>query len=259
MNIGILAGVIFLIALLMTMTGRGGGNFYVLALVLSGLGMHEAATSGQFVLICSSFASMLFFKKKKMIDWRLVLLIGCLTVVSAYLGGFLSDRFDAQLLKIVFSVFIIIASVLMFKPLRTKVRNRKHFHVELKSNETIYQINLLVFIPVVLISGFVAGMVGISGGSFLVPLMVITVGVPMHTAVGSSTALVWITASAGFLGHVSSGHFDVKTSLVLAFSAILGSLIGTRMTLQANPRTLKIIFATTSVLAALIMLYNVCH
>jgi hypothetical protein len=40
MNIWILAGIILVIALIMTMTGRGGGNFYVLALVLSGIGIH---------------------------------------------------------------------------------------------------------------------------------------------------------------------------------------------------------------------------
>ena len=35
MNLIILALIIFCIAILMTMTGRGGGNFYVLALVFS--------------------------------------------------------------------------------------------------------------------------------------------------------------------------------------------------------------------------------
>lgn len=60
-------------------------------------------------------------------------------------------------------------------------------------------INMFVFIPIVLITGFVSGMVGISGGSFLVPLMVLAVGVPMRIAVGTSTTLVIITATAVFL------------------------------------------------------------
>ena len=72
MNIWILAGIILIIALVMTMTGRGGGNFYVLALVLSGIGIHEAATTGQFVLISSSLAATIFFGKKKVVDWKLV-------------------------------------------------------------------------------------------------------------------------------------------------------------------------------------------
>ncbi|HPI69358.1 MAG TPA: sulfite exporter TauE/SafE family protein [Bacteroidales bacterium] len=257
MNIWILAGIILVIALFMTMTGRGGGNFYVLALVLSGIGIHEAATTGQFVLISSSLTATLVFGKKKVVDWKLVMLIGSITLISAFSGGFFSDKFDATLLKIIFAIFIFIASVLMLKPMGKKPRPDKRYRIELKSTNATYHINLLIFIPIVLITGFVAGMVGISGGSFLVPLMVLALGVPMQIAVGTSTTLVLITATAGFLGHLSTGHFDVRMSIILAVAAIIGSLFGTRLTIKANPEMLKIIFAATSILAALIMLYKV--
>lgn len=257
MNIWILAGIILVIALIMTMTGRGGGNFYVLALVLSGIGIHEAATTGQFVLISSSLTATLVFGKKKVVDWKLVLLIGSMTLIPAFSGGFFSDKFDATLLKIIFAIFIFIASVLMLKPMGKKPGPDKRYRIELKSTNATYHINLLIFIPIVLITGFVAGMVGISGGSFLVPLMVLALGVPMQIAVGTSTTLVLITATAGFLGHLSTGHFDVRMSIILAVAAIIGSLFGTRLTIKANPEMLKIIFAATSMLAALIMLYKV--
>jgi len=259
MNIWILAGIILIIALVMTMTGRGGGKFYVLALVLSGIGIHEAATTGQFVLISSSLAATIFFGKKKVVDWKLVLLIGSMTLISAFLGGFFSDKFDATLLKIIFAIFIFIASVLMLKPVKKEPKPNKRYRIELKSTNATYQINLIVFIPIVIITGFVAGMVGISGGSFLVPLMVLAVGVPMQIAIGTSTTLVLITATAGFLGHLSTGHFDVRMSVILAVAAIIGSLFGTRLTIKANPKILKIIFASTSMIAALIMLYKVFY
>ncbi len=257
MNIWILAGIVFVIAVIMTMTGRGGGNFYVLALVLSGTGMHEAATTGQFILISSSLAATIFFGKRKIVDWRLVLVIGSMTLFSAFLGGFYSDRFNATLLKIIFAIFIFIASILMLNPIKKKSKLINRCQIKFESLNATYYINLIVFIPVVIISGFVSGMVGISGGSFLVPLMVLAVGVPMQIAVGTSTALVLITASAGFLGHLSTGHFDVKTSGILAAVAIIGSLSGTRLTIKTNPKMLKIVFATTSMIAALIMLYKV--
>jgi uncharacterized protein len=256
LNIWILVSIVFVIAVVMTMTGRGGGNFYVLALVLSGIDMHEAATTGQFVLICSSLAATIFFRQKKVVDWKFVLLIGSMTLISAFLGGFFSDRFNATLLKIIFAIFIFIASLLMLKPVRKGPKTNNYHRIELKSANSIYHLNLIVFIPVVLITGFVAGMVGISGGSFLVPLMVLAVGVPMQIAVGTSTTLVLITATAGFLGHLSTGHFDVRMSVILAVAAIIGSLFGTRLTIKTNPLVLKIIFASTSMLAALIMLYN---
>lgn len=259
MNIWILAGVILAIAVVMTMTGRGGGNFYVLALVFSGIAMHEAATTGQFILICSSLTATIFFSKKKVIDWKLVFLIGALTLVTAFLGGYFSDKFDATLLKIIFAIFIFLASVLMLKPIKKQPDLNSRYCIDLKSGSSVYRINLYIFIPVVLVTGFVSGMVGISGGSFLVPLMVLAIGVPMHIAVGTSTSLVLITASSGFLGHLSTGHFDVGTSILLAAAAIVGSLFGTRLTIKANPKKLKIIFAATSMIAAFIMMYKVFY
>lgn len=259
MSIWILAAIILAIAAVMTMTGRGGGNFYVLALVLTGIGMHEAATTGQFILICSSLTATIFFGKKKVIDWKLVLLIGSITLVTAFLGGFFSDSFDGTLLKIIFAIFIFIASVLMLKPVKKEAKTTGRYRLELKSTNATYHINLFVFIPIVIITGFVSGMVGISGGSFLVPLMVLAIGVPMQIAVGTSTTLVLITATAGFLGHLSTGHFDIRMSVILAIAAVIGSLFGTRLTIKANPKVLKIIFASTSMLAALIMLYKLFY
>ena len=99
MNVWILALIIFAIAATMTMTGRGGGNFYVLAIALSGISMHVAATTGQFVLIASSLTATIFFGKQKVTDWKLVFVIGGMTLISAFLGGFFSDLFGRSVIK----------------------------------------------------------------------------------------------------------------------------------------------------------------
>ncbi|MBP8792201.1 MAG: sulfite exporter TauE/SafE family protein [Lutibacter sp.] len=257
MNIWLLALIILAIASIMIMSGRGGGNFYVLALAFSGFSMHEAATTGQFILVLSSLFATIFFGKNKVISWKLVFLIGSMTIVSAFLGGFLSDIFNDKLLKIVFAVFISIAALLMLKPLRKEVKQEGRFILKLHSNNETYFLNLFYIVPIVLFTGFVSGMVGISGGSFLVPLMVLLIRVPMKIAVGTSTTLVMFTALSGFLGHLSSGHFDIKLAIPLAIGGIIGAIIGTKFTLKTKPEFLKIIFASTSLIAALIMIYNV--
>jgi uncharacterized membrane protein YfcA len=258
-NIWILASIIFVIAVIMTMTGRGGGNFYVLALVFSGITMHEAATTGQFILICSSLTATIFFWKNKVVDWKLVLLIGGLTLVSAFFGGYYSDKFGGNLMKIIFAIFIFLASVLMLKPFKKQSELSNSYSIRLSLGTIVRHINLYIFIPVVLVTGFVSGMVGISGGSFLVPLIVLVIGVPMHIAVATSTTLVLITATAGFLGHLSTGHFNIEIAVILAIVALTGSLTGTQLTLKTNPEALKIIFAVTSMIAAFIMMYKVFY
>lgn len=257
MQTWILVLIILPIATTMTMTGRGGGNFYVLAIALSGIEMHIAATTGQFVLIASALIATVFFGKKKVTDWKLVFLIGGMTLVSAFLGGFFSNIFEGSFLKIIFAVFIFIASILMFKPIKEEPKEKSKYRLGIKSGGITYHINLFIFIPVILIIGSISGMVGISGGSFLVPLMVLTVGVPMRIAIGTSTTLVMITATAGFLGHLTAGHFDPALAVPLAIAAGIGGFFGTKLTVNISPKKLKIIFAITSLLAAFIMVFRI--
>ncbi len=115
---------------------------------------------------------------------------------------------------------------------------------------------MVIVVPIVLFTGFVSGMVGISGGSFLVPLLVLLIRIPMKIAVGTSTTLVMVTALSGFLGHLSTGHFNIKLALPLAVGGVLGAIIGTKLTLKSNTKFLKIIFAATSLIAAFIMIYS---
>lgn len=258
MNIIILALIIFAIATLMTMTGRGGGNFYVLALVLSGLSMHQSASTGQFILFISSLSATLIFGRGRRVEWKLVLMLGSLTALSAFFGGFLSQYFDGKILKFVFSFFLLLASLLMFRPVKEKeISTKKKWGLlKLKSGENHYLIDLKIALPLIIITGFAAGMVGVSGGSFLVPLMVLACGVPMNLAVGTSTTMVAGTALMGFIGHMASGDHISKTAIILAGAAAMGGILGGSFALKTKPKVLKILFALTTLVASIVMVLN---
>jgi len=78
------------LAALMTMTGRGGGNFYVPLLVACGSPMHQAATSGQFILVATACAAAILFHKHRTLDWKLAMVIDPPTDVMVFWGGYLS-------------------------------------------------------------------------------------------------------------------------------------------------------------------------
>ena len=258
LNIAIAGVVIFVLAILMTMTGRGGGNFYVLTLVLAGLSMETAATTGQFVLFTAALAAALLFRRHKMLSLPLAVFIGGLTAITAFLGGFFAHTFSGITLKIIFSALLAIAGILMLFPVREKSGKAAcGFGCwRLKAGDDEYIINLRLVVPIALATGFFAGMVGVSGGSFLVPLMVLACGVPMHVAVGTSSAMVSAIAFAGFAGHALHGGFDPRWSIPIAVAAIIGGLIGGRITLKTRPAYLKTLFAITTLFAAARMIVN---
>jgi uncharacterized membrane protein YfcA len=257
MNVWILAVIIMLIAFVMTMTGRGGGNFYLLALVLSGISMNLSASTGQFVLMCSSLMAAIFFSKQKMNNLKLIILLGILIFVSALCGGFLGQYFNEKLLKATFAVVMFFAALLMLRKPKQHLKSNHKWIISLKSNGEEYHINLMVTVPIVLVTGFVSGMVGVSGGSFLVPLMLLTMSIPMHIAVGTSTILVTVSAAAGFFGHLSAGFFNPHLAIPLAIGGLIGGFLGAKMALKSKPKNLKYLFAGTQLIASVIMIINV--
>jgi uncharacterized membrane protein YfcA len=258
MNMIIISIVVFALAVLMTMTGRGGGNFYVLVLVIAGQAMHQAAASGQFILMLTAFAGMLIFHKHRLVDWKLALVIDPPTDIMALAGGYFSSYVSGTSLKLVLAGLLVLAGFLML----IKVKDRplpavKKFGTWRRSfGGEEYAVNLWLAIHITAAVGLAAGAVGISGGSFKVPLMVLLCGVPMRIAVGTSSAMVALTALMGFAGHATAGHFEPAWALPVAAAAVLGGITGGKFALKTRPARLKLIFAFTTLAAALFMAVN---
>jgi uncharacterized membrane protein YfcA len=258
LKLAVVALVVLALALVMTMTGRGGGNFYVLTFVLAGAPMHEAATTGQFVLCATALAALFVFQKHKTVLVPLALFMGGMTATTAFAGGYFAYLFTGVTLKIVFSLLLVLAGILMLLPIkeRTTKPDRGGGCWGLKTVDSVYYINLRVTVPAVLVTGFCAGMVGVSGGSFLVPLMVLGCRVPMRLAVGTASIMVAATAFSGFLGHAVHGTFNPAWALPIAAVAVIGGILGGKLALKTRSAYLKTLFAFTTLAAAMLMMMN---
>ena len=249
--------IILVIAVVMTMTGRGGGNFYVVALVIAGQSMHHAATTGQFILMLTAVTGMIIFHKHKLVDWKLALVIDPPTDIMALIGGYFSGYVSGLSLKFILAGLLVLAGFLMLIKVNNKPITKKRFgYWNRKYGNHEYLVNLWLAIPITAAVGLAAGAVGISGGSFKVPLMVLLCGVPMRIAVGTSSAMVAATALMGFIGHTASGHFDPHWAVPVAIAAICGGFIGGKFAIKTKPEKLKKIFAYTTLAAAIFMACN---
>ena len=243
----------------MTMTGRGGGNFYMLTLVLMGVSMKSGAPVSQFILMCSSLMAAILFSRKKMNHWKLTIFLGGLIFISAMAGGFLGEYFNEKVLKITFALVMFLAACFMLKKPKERKPVDKPWMLNLTSDGETFQVNLIITIPTVLLAGFLSGMVGVSGGSFMVPLMILTMSVPMHIAVGTSTTLVAISAAAGFLGHLGAGAVDFSFAIPLAIGGVIGGFLGAKMALKSKPKNLTYLFASTQFIASILMIIDVYY
>ena len=255
----LMSGIIMFIAITMSMVGKGGGNFYVLVMVLAGISMHEAASTAQFIMMGTSAASLIIFNKSKKVDWKLALIIDPPTDIMAFVGGYFAGNIQGDILKIMFAVLLVIISIFMFIPVKERKQERKnklgYWNRTFDKHE--YTVNLWYTIPITATVGFFAGAIGISGGAFKIPLMVMLCGIPMEIAIGTSAAMVTATALMGFLGHSINGHFDPQLAIPLAIVAIIGGVLGSKYAIKSKPKNLKKIFASTNLIAAIAMIINI--
>ena len=258
MRILIVSIVVFCIAILMSMVGRGGGNFYVPVLIAAGASMNHAATSAQLILFTTAVVATLIFHKHKLVDWKLALIIDPPTDIMAFVGGYFAHCFTGYYLKFLFAGLLVLAAFFMLKPIKEHIlHDKKRFGYWNRCfGEYRYSVNLWVAIPFTAAVGFFAGMVGISGGSFKIPLMVLACGVPMKIAIGTSSAMVAVTALMGFAGHTIAGDFDVMWVVPMVCAAVVGGLLGGNLSIKTNPDRLKKIFAYGTLAAALFMAFS---
>jgi uncharacterized membrane protein YfcA len=258
----IVGSLLFVVAALMTMVGKGGGNFYVVILAMAGIPMYEAATIGQFILLTASIAAMIVFQKNKSVSWSLAFFIGILASISALGGGYLSHLFSGFTLKLIFAGMLFLAGAVMLIPISEKKNKMGNNHfgiITFKSGSDIIKVNFWIAAPITILTGFGSGMVGVSGGSFLVPLMVLACGAPMHTAVGTASTLIAATSLMGFTGHALRGDFDPRIAIPLAAITVIGGIIGGKFSLKTKPKRLKQLFAYTNWVAAGFMIINALH
>jgi len=190
--------------------------------------------------------------------FQLALVIDPPTDIMALMGGYFSGYVSGTSLKFAFAGFLALAGFLMLLKTRDKAidRNKKFGYWHRNYGGRQYVVNLWLAIPVTAAVGLAAGAVGVSGGSFKVPLMVLFCGVPMRIAVGTSSAMVAITAMMGFAGHTACGHFDPTWAVPIAFIAVLGGITGGKFAMKTRPEKLKKIFGYTTLAAAGFMVVN---
>jgi len=120
----------------------------------------------------------------------------------------------------------------------------------------LFQTDLSVWIRLLvigLITGLVNGLLGIGGGTILIPCMVFLLGISQHQAHGTSLAIILPTALVSALVYGLNSDLDIKLSLQVALGGMTGGYLGARLMNHIPALALKKFFAVFMFLAGLRM------
>jgi uncharacterized membrane protein YfcA len=253
--------VVLILAIPFSMVGQGGGSTYVPVLLAAGMEFYAASTTSLFMIMVASLAATLVFGRKKTVDWKLLLSIVPLAVLGSFAGGYVAQFVSVVVLKIIFAVVLIIAAFFMLRP--TTEGKSPSFMPQWACwdrccGEYQYRISMGLLIPATGVAGFIAGMIGVGGGLFLLPLLVLLFGCPTRIAIGVSSTYVGITALPGFIGHLVGGStFNIWVALPLAAAAFAGASLGPMLSLKTSIGKLRVVLAIVLIALAVWMVVNI--
>jgi uncharacterized protein len=204
----------FIISLLYSTVGFGGGSSYLALLAVSGISF---LLLPKIALICNLTVvsgGVWHYYKQGHFNKGLILPFVLPSIPMAFFGGMypISEKIFLTLLSI---TLVLSGLRLLFT-----------VHQEENTKQPSYYLS----IPIGAILGFLSGVVGIGGGIFLAPIMLSLKWGKAKEVAAAASFFIWLNSLAGLIGQFTKGYpVDLLDFWPLFMAVFLGGQIGSRI------------------------------
>jgi len=229
---GILAGTL----------GIGGGVILVPSMVyLLHYDQHLAQGTSLFILLLPlGLGGLRQYWKDGSVDVRAGILCATGFLLGGYLGAKIAVPMASNLLRACFGAFLVFSAIMLWR--KPTPREKTGPFRQDDSRASVRQSAAILGTSGA--CGVGAGMVGISGGVLLVPLLGLLFGFSQHRAQGTSLlALLPPTGLLAFLTYWKAGYVNWHTGVLLIPGVFVGGILGGILASRLNPRRMRQVFA----------------
>ena len=240
----------FFIGILASMTGVGGGVFIVPILTFFyDFRVNSATGTSLTAIIFTAIASTINYARQKRIYYKTGLLLAVTAAPGAYLGGWIAKITQEQLLGLIFGAFLILVAARMIVSLAQRKEADKTLPV--KTDAELVRSGKIIIIGVALgfFGGFASGLLGIGGGTLIVPIMAFALGMPIHLATATSMFTMIFTATSGVAEYYQAGLVNFPIALLFAAGTVVGAQVGAFTSKKISNRNLTVIFSIMLIVA----------
>ena len=108
-------------------------------------------------------------------------------------------------------------------------------------------------------TGFLSGLLGISGASLIVPSLVAFFLIDHHAAQGVAISVALADSLAGGIAHARVGNIDYRAVLYMAGPAIVAALTGALLSNALPVDALRVMFGVFLTVMSLVLLARLCY
>lgn len=245
----------FLVGLLVSSLGGGGGGLYVPVLTLVfGVSPQVAVATSLASVLPTTAAGAFSHYRQGNVDIRTGLILGIGGIVGTLIGAYIANTMHPIILKKALGVFTLI----MLIPIMWSFLKRRNKEDESKGNEnknesvTLKGSKRIVASFFGVASGLMAGVFGLSGTP-PVTMGLYSLGLPAVMVVGTTVFVLIFNSITGIGGYFMLGRLDLTLILLLGSGAVVGAFLGPLLLKRIDPVTFEKIYGPLIVSLSLIL------
>jgi uncharacterized membrane protein YfcA len=222
------------------LVGLGGGVIMVpLMTIILKLGQLKAHGTSLVALVFTGITGAVTYALRGNVDLMASVLLASTAIFTARAGARYANALPEWKLKKFFGIFMLLITILLLmKPYLLSSAGAAEVQIWVK---------VIALMLTGVITGFLSGMMGVGGGTIMVPAMVLLAGFSQHTAQGSSLLAMVPSGGVGAYTHWRLGNVDTRVLVGLIPGILIGTFIGGSLAHFIPEDTLRIIFAAVLV------------
>ena len=236
MSIALLAVIFALVAFFYSSVGLGGGSSYTALLAIFGAGTAVIPTVSLTLNVLVTTIGSIVFLSQKHARLRLITPFLISSIPMAYIGGML--HLPKMLFYLILMVSLVFAALRIYFPKETKplpLEQQGKFFLALGCGAVL---------------GLIAGIVGIGGGVYLVPLILLLGLGTAKEAAACGTFFIWVNSVAGLTARLQFNSLDLTPFMPLIIAVVVGGTAGSLLGAGCfEPRTMQKILGSILVVA----------
>ncbi|MHB1090969.1 MAG: sulfite exporter TauE/SafE family protein [Ilumatobacteraceae bacterium] len=212
--------------------GVGGGILVVPGLIMvARMDQRLAHGTSLAAILPISFASLITYWGHQHVDWPVAMWLTCGAVIGSIIGTRLLVVASKRTLGLIFASVLIVSAIRLF--IATQGDGRDELHTSM----------VLALIAIGLVTGAIAGLLGVGGGAVLVPAMVVLFGLPSVIAKGTSLAVIVPTSIMGTIRNRSVKNVDLLAAMIVGCAGILSAVAGGFISVLLSDTVSNVLFA----------------
>lgn len=215
------------------MFGVGGGAIIVpLLVVFAGFEQKRASGTSLAAIVPTAIVGAISYGLRGDIDLpaAVILIVGA--VIGAQIGTWLLHRVPTAALRWAFIVFLFLVAIGMFVVFPSR------------GAEFVLTWGSGIGLGVAgLITGVFSGLLGVGGGTIIVPVLMFGFGTSDLVARGTSLLVIIPTSVSGTVGNLRRHNVDLRAAIIIGIAACFTTALGTWVATLVSPLVGNILFA----------------